>query len=841
MVALPFFGERYFFSCVLYIFIRQCNHDVRVAAMKTWSNSDVAGFVFLLFGVLCLIFSNSYWLTSISLLMSALILLHAIYDARYEVIKYRDMLCHYQAALSSADSGWVAWNAQDEYVGASKKFKSMFGLSGSTVVCMADILASVESDCAEDLGFYFDKLKKTGMGFRLTVVTRVEEPKTIEIVGCRMIISNVETILLWCNDISNTTSTLSSMENNLAQEQDLVKSMRDVLNSLPIPVWLRNDNLDIIYCNTAYADAVERSVEQVVKGNIPLVAGSLFGQGHSLAENAKKCNREQIISQFVIINGERKKLSIHEMPISDDKFMGFALDVTAEDKLASDLDRAIVANHGILEHISSAVAIFQANTRLAFFNSTYANIMKLEPNWLHSNPTLGEIMDELRDNRQLPEHADYQVFKKEQLALFSSITDVSQELLHLPSGRCLRQLIAPYHLGGLVFIYEDVTDSLDMQRKNNTLLAVHRETLEHLYEGVMVYGSDNRLKLMNSSLAQLWKLDVNECKNIHILDMLENIKGFLNYGDDWNAFLEHAVSNLTDRISKTGKLLKNDGTVILFNYIPLPDGAHMHTFMDITDTCLLERAIMEKNQALHTAQKMRFEFIYGVSTELKDPLNLLIGFSELLLHEYYGNLNDKQIEYCKVIVEASNQLHQLITNLLEMVEIDIDSPDLNLSDFDIIAACDEVIANLDKRIMEKNIEVVRNYCESTPLFRGDKTRIKQALFNILLNAVQITPPDGSVQIMVHSDENHMKIVIKDSGVRVTKREKEPVFRRMKTHVHLLTHEESGISMPFVRSLIELHGGTLNITSDIDGTCVVCTLPIRHVDDETQDDVTSLCA
>jgi signal transduction histidine kinase len=570
--------------------------------------------------------------------------------------------------------------------------------------------------------------------------------------------------------------------------------------------------------------------------NIPLVPGNLFGQGHSLAENAKKCNRIQTISQFVLVNGARKKVSVHECPVSNENLMGYADDITSEEALALNLDRIVTANYEVLETLSTAIVIFGENTRVIFFNGAYQRLMKLESGWLHSKPTYGEVLDELRNNRQLSEQADYQAFKKSQLELFTSITAPAQELTHLPNGKTLRLTISPYSLGGLLFVYEDVTDSLALQRKNNTLLAVQKETINNLYEGIMVYGSNNRLKIINNATQKIWKLGdaeaVLDLRGMHISEVLDNIKDELDYGTNWEEFRENTISNLTDRIVKNGKLIKKDGSIIMFSYVPLPDGAHMHSFIDITDSCMVENAIMEKNQALKTAQDLRFEFVSGISVELKEPLNILIGFAELLLHQYFGTLSEKQLEYCQYILVASNQLHQLINNLLEMVSIDIDSKDLDLSWFSVKDAIDEVISSLEKRINEKSINIIKIYPEENVEFNGDKIRIKQSVYNILTNAIQSAPLHGKIDVVISKNDENLKIVVKDDGIRLSNSKDQnihPKKRPAKT-ARFINHAEkdNGISMPFVKSLIELHGGTLSINSDVeDGTCIVCILPIEQ--------------
>ncbi|MDR3187402.1 MAG: PAS-domain containing protein [Holosporaceae bacterium] len=800
--------------------------------MKTWSKTDLIGLFLVMFGIICLVFSNSTLLTTATLLLASIALLHSIYDARYELIKYRDILCHYQAALSSASNGWIAWNKHDEYIGSSKKFRTFLGINHSSNIFISDILAAIDAKDAEDLSFHFNRLKKVGASFKITVKTLANDNK-IEVSGSRLMINGIETVLLWCSNITSSSCQVASLEQKLSDAMAKINWLSEILDALPIFVWRRNKKLGIMYCNKIYADALDTNVEKILLDNIPLVPGNLFGQGHSLAENAKKCNRSQSIAQFVIINGIRKKLSIHECVASNENLIGFAVDVTAEENLAANLDRVMTANCEVLESLSTAIAIFNENARLIFFNSAYQRLMKLEAGWLHAKPTYAEILDESRNNRQLPEHADFQAFKKSQLALFTSITSSVQEMMHLPNGKTLRLIIAPYPMGGLSFMYEDVTDSLTLQRKNNTLLAVQKETLDNLYEGITVYGSDNRLKIVNNAMLKIWKLDKNrplvEWRSTHLSEMLEALKDSLNYGTDWHVFLEDAISNLTDRIAKTGKLLKNDNSVILFSYIPLPDGAHMHSFIDITDTCVVENAIMEKNQALKAAQKLRFEFVSGISTELKEPLNVLIGFAELLMHQYFGALNEKQTEYCRCILDASNQLHQLINNLLEMVSIDIDSTNLELSVFPLEDALDEAILSLEKRAKGKNIDVVRNYSADGPLFSGDKTRIKQALFNILINAIQFTPPNGKIEAIVTSDDSHMKIIIKDQSIGRSKIEKKKVFKRTANRISFLGADSNSISMPLVRTLIELHGGTLSISSEVEGTSVICSLPIKKAE------------
>ena len=802
--------------------------------MKTWSGVDLAGFILSLFGISCVLFSNSSWLTNIVFIFSSLVLMHGLYKARFESVQYREMLCHFQGVLSASGEGWIAWNEDNEYIGSSKKFKELFNLEKYDVLRVADILDSLSSDCADDLAFYLNKLLKSGEEFKIIVQSKGN--KNIEIKGARKIISKIESIVLWGNDITETSSEFINIKNTADKTTSLLDNVMEILNTIPVPVWKRDEDLHITYCNSAYASILDKSINEIVNNNIPLVSGNLFGQGHSLAENAKKCNKSQTIVQSITVAGNKKQFALHECIKPEGDFIGFALDITNSEKLASQLDKTIASTCDVLNELSSSIAIYDNNMRLIFFNKSFQCTMKLEAGWLHARPTFSEVMDELRNNRRLPEVADFQAFKKDQIALFNSIVEPVQSLLYLPNGRCLRQLITPYSCGGLVFIYEDITNSLSLQQKNDTLQAVQKETIDHLYEGIIVCGSDNRIKIMNTSLANIWGFDIEKTKEIHLSELLNLIETQLNYEGDWNIFRGYVISNLTDRMAKTGHLIRKDGSIILFAYVPLPDGSHMYSMMDITDKYNVESAIIEKNQALDAAHNLEKEFIESVSIEIKEPLSILLGAAELLMHEYYGKLNEKQKEYCGFIVNSSNQLQQLMNNVIDMVLIDKDASQLNVDKFVVTEVIEEILSNLKLRIQEKNLEIITNYCDM-PLFYGDRVRIKQAMFSIVLNAIQLAPNDSIIEIITRYDDDNIKIITKDYGIRGDTQESQE--KKLTTFTRLGDSNQNnlvghGISVSLAKTLIEKHGGKIKIISDIKGTSVMCTLPNHHIEKNTVD-------
>jgi two-component system phosphate regulon sensor histidine kinase PhoR len=145
-------------------------------------------------------------------------------------------------------------------------------------------------------------------------------------------------------------------------------------------------------------------------------------------------------------------------------------------------------------------------------------------------------------------------------------------------------------------------------------------------------------------------------------------------------------------------------------------------------------------------------------------------------------------------------------------------------------AIEDVLGSLEKRINEKSINIIKSYPKQKTTFNGDKIRIKQSIYNILTNTVLVTPPNGKINVIVTADDTELKIVIK--SMEFSQDENGRIFKRSMKRNYFINTEDEGVSMPFVKSLIELHGGTLKINSNVgEGICVVCSLPLRSQNDD----------
>src|SRR5690606_17939828 len=149
-----------------------------------------------------------------------------------------------------------------------------------------------------------------------------------------------------------------------------------------------------------------------------------------------------------------------ESPLDGSGSVGHAVDRTVIEELQARIEDHLAAQAAVLEHLRSAVAIFGRDQRLTFYNRAYRNLWDFDEGWLRRQPTLGEILEDLRARRRWPEHADFPAYKRARIGLFTELTEPREELLHLPDGTTLRQVTAPYPSGGLLTILEDVTSTL---------------------------------------------------------------------------------------------------------------------------------------------------------------------------------------------------------------------------------------------------------------------------------------------------------------------------------------------------------------------------------------------
>lgn len=616
----------------------------------------------------------------------------------------------------------------------------------------------------------------------------------------------------------------SKIENERLRKD--VKHFSTLLNLAPFPVWRRDANGQVTYCNLAYTSLLEHVPERILEE----YGMELSESSHKLGERVLQAQATGVEELHMIIDGDRKLYRLCEMPDADlGGTVGFAFDESDREQAHEELRRHIGAQGELLEASNVATAIFNSEKKLTFYNSAYVSLWKLDRHWLAHHTGFVEIIEHLREKRRLPEMVNFAQFKQQRLKLFTDLLEPYEEILHLPDGKIVRMVILPYALGGLTFFYEDVTDKLAMERSYNTLIAVQRETLNNLHEAVAVFGEDGRLRLSNPIYQKFWGLDSGFVSTEpHIGEILEATKGYYNY-TDWAEFKERLTTQLHVRKMNYQRIERTDGTVLDGSTVPLPDGATLITYLDVTDSTLVERSLIEKNEALREADRLKTEFLLSVSYELRSPLTSITGFSEILKEEYFGKLNQKQTEYLNAIHDSSVQLGQLINNILDLASIEAGYMRLDIRDCPVRQLLEEVCESVQAQARNNLQEVDLLSPYNIGAIEADAGRIKQVMFNLINNAMKFTPQGGHIRIGAKADgENEVVLWVEDNGAGIPEDEQGSVFERFRAGALRNQGAGAGLGLAMVKNFIDLHGGRIELKSTVGkGTKVSCYLPRRH--------------
>jgi len=697
---------------------------------------------------------------------------------------------------------------------------------------MAALTACFEDLDGERFAAGIEGLRSSGLAFDLSneghgLMTR--QGLALRLIGCAAGPQAAPVDCVWFRDISRESVQMGEWDhlfNALIDERDRLRWLIDVL---PLPVWWRDNDLNLGYCNVAYGSAVEADPDAALAEKREIASGLIGGGGRALAERAKLTHLAQSESHHMVIDGARRFLEFNEVPLGVlGGVAGYARDFSEIEDVHKELERHIAAHAEVLENINIAIAIFGADKRLKFANTAYARLWRLDSDWLMGEPAIGEILEVLYEKRKLPEYADFRAFRQSQASLFTSLIEPREEMLHLPDGMALRSLVSPHPFGGLIFTFEDVTDRLALERSYNTLIDVQRETLNNLYEGIAVFGNDGRLKLNNPAYARIWDLPEAMLGNEpHINEIVEETRRFSPNEAAWKKTRAWMVGNVTNPEASSGHFLRGDDIILEYATVPLPDGNVLLTYHDITDRYRVEQALRERAEAMEAIARLKSEFIANVSYELRTPLNTVIGFADILGNQYFGSLTDRQLEYCKGILDSSQHLMTLVNDILDLAAIEAGYLKLERKNVDVRSMLTSAMNLIKERAFNRDVELKFESADDLAKVYVDARRIKQAVFNLLSNAIKFTLAGGSVTLSATRSADELRISVADTGIGMPEEDYERIFEKFERGGDGETRGGGpGLGLALVKHFVALHDGHIGVESQVDeGTTVWISLPI----------------
>lgn len=736
-----------------------------------------------------------------------------------------------EAFLSAAPTPFCAFS-QGGATGASRSFRELF--EAEAITGISDICDLLPDDQGEQLGAEFARLRTAGTPFDLAVATK--EGKTIRLSGRRgageQAASQFD--LLWAEDITDRITANAGLQEQVERLQRHSKILSGILDRLPMPLWYRAAGDRITMANAAYANALEMPIEKVLEGSVELGGAVISQGGTALATRARASQQNQSESHHLVIGGDRRHITFHECPTADGSIVGYALDDTPLDEANSQLQRHITAHASVLELMPSAIAIFDGEKRLIFFNQAYVSLFGFEERMLEGQPLMGDLLEDMRERRRLPETANFPDFKRGQLDLFTTLIDQQEQLLHLPDGMTLRSIVTAHPFGGLLFLYEDVTSALALESNVKVLIEVQRESLDNLAEGIAVFASDGRLRLSNPAFAKIWNLSAEDLKGLpHVAEVIDRTRALYTEGqdmsdEDWQEKRDEMVARALERTGFEEVIERSDGSVVEHISVPLPDGNVLKSYLDVSDTARVEQALRSSNEALETADRLKSEFIANVSYQLRTPLNAITGFAEILDNEYFGELNERQKEYTANIVDASQRLLALINDILDLATIEAGYMTLEPKPLESREILESVYRLTSDWASKQSLTVKIDAPDKIGHIIGDDRRLRQALYNLVSNSIKFTPPNGTITLTGCCRDDQVRLTVTDTGVGIPEDDRQRVLGKFEKAQDASGNRGAGLGLALVKSLVELHGGKVLLESEVGkGTAVTCVLPLAH--------------
>jgi two-component system cell cycle sensor histidine kinase PleC len=409
------------------------------------------------------------------------------------------------------------------------------------------------------------------------------------------------------------------------------------------------------------------------------------------------------------------------------------------------------------------------------------------------------------------------------------------------------------HLVGIVI---DITQQKLADRLNQEAELRLKDAIENISEAFVLWNADNQLVMCNSKYQQFHSLPASVCvpgtpyenvtrsaKEPVVRQRVPLAHGEVQEGNTFEVQLgDGRWLQINERRTKDGGFVSvgTDITALKLHEERLLESERelMNTVRDLQKSRmaleqqsqrladLAEKYSREKTRA-EEANRSKSEFLANMSHELRTPLNAIIGFSEVMVQEFFGSLgSDKYLDYARDIHKSGQYLLDVISDILDMSKIEAGRLQLEIKPSNIPSIIEESLRIVAPRAQEGKVEISVRVPKLLDL-EADKRALKQVFINLLANAVKFTPEGGRVSVTAKKQDQMIMVVITDSGIGIPVNDLEKLGRPFEQVENQFTKTKSGsgLGLAISKSLVELHGGSLLIESEErKGTKVTVLLP-----------------
>ena len=599
--------------------------------------------------------------------------------------------------------------------------------------------------------------------------------------------------------------------------------LRGLLDEMDGPAWLRGADGRLAFVNRAYTHAVEgTSSDSVVRHRTHLLeavdreaaeAHHAETRGDSPARSSTWRRRTAII-----VAGERRMNDVTEVRTAQGT-AGFGVDMNELEATRNGLEARIAAHQRTLDNLATAVATFDHDDSLVFYNRAFLDLWGVKEDELEDLDH-GGLLELLRGKSLLAEQGGFRAWRDRMTAVHRG-AETFEDRWALLDGRTVRAVATPESDRGTTWVYENVTEQNALKTALRELTRVRGETLNRLREAVAVFGTDGRLKLSNPAFDALFDLPPEllrpEAPLQAIADVMESAGDRPGLADD----LRHAVSGngereawgerltIVPREAMAGDAPLSDGIerqVLDLSLVPLPDGQTLLAFADVTDTTRVRAALREREAAFAASETLKRNFMEHISENFRAPLTTILMAAELLRDGLYGALDAKQAERVGDIATAGTALDTLFTNAIALAEMTDESFRADMDEHDVTAILQRAATQVEAAAATAGVRLEVELDEGVGTAFCDAARLCMAVSELLANAVRFSPEGGRVRLTAKGDADGIDVTVTDEGPGVPEERRATIFERFEAGVE----GGAGLGLAIAKTVIDLHGGHIEV-------------------------------
>jgi signal transduction histidine kinase len=404
-----------------------------------------------------------------------------------------------------------------------------------------------------------------------------------------------------------------------------------------------------------------------------------------------------------------------------------------------------------------------------------------------------------------------QKLSKTALAI-QAATDRAQRHEHLEELRSVETLWERSHQG---LQYGDAelglpgTNSAEVARMFAEI-EPHYQTMLSASKSLLVAAAPNRIDLSEDSEPALF-----------VKKILAEEAVFLGAMDDIVFQYDREAKARVTRLERIAFVLLSIILIVLLSselFVFYPTGRKIRqTIAELERT---QGELVKAREAAEAANRAKSGFLANMSHELRTPLSAIIGFSEILSDETFGEMNEKQSKYIHHVLTSGRHLLKLINDILDLSKVEAGKMELDLSMVEIKGLLENSLVMVKEKAFKHELSLHLNIPDELAdlEIRADERKLKQIMFNLLSNATKFTPDGGAITVEVRQEHAEVIISVSDTGIGIKSEDQERVFGEFEQVDSSYDRQQqgAGLGLALTRRLVELHGGCILVESEGEG-------------------------